>query len=377
METTFIFDRPVTGKDNIGRKSETALLVKSIRSGSNVAIYEPAKSGKTSVVRQALLDVRQNGSSPVSIECSLLGIRSSHDFISRVSSAISGIFANTPSEREELCGKYLGAKFGDGSEEQFKSVLHAPYRLAQDRGTGIVMVFDEFQDILLVDDAEKKLRWFEEVIRDAEDELWSRKCSFIWCGSQVNSMKRIFENLHFCRRVVERIRLGRIPYADFENFILKKFLSSGKVIEKEAVRATYDKLGGSPWYLNHFCAICNGLSRGFITGPVVQESITSLLSIHRPRFISTMHDLTTFQTLLLKAVIDGEILLSSSAVIERYGLNSSANVHRIKESLCKKEIITFEDGEGAIILDPLFEYWLREYYFIGTGTQTRGNSSRY
>ena len=40
METTFTYDRPVTGKDNIGRRDEVAILVKAIRSGNNIAIYE-------------------------------------------------------------------------------------------------------------------------------------------------------------------------------------------------------------------------------------------------------------------------------------------------------------------------------------------------
>ena len=48
----------------------------------------------------------------------------------------------------------------------------------------------------------------------------------------------------------------------------------------------------------------------------------------------------------------------------KYSLNSSANVRRLKDALMKKEILTFV-GEDAkpVILDPLFEYWLRNYYF--------------
>ena len=29
----------------------------------------------------------------------------------------------------------------------------------------------------------------------------------------------------------------------------------------------------------------------------------------------------------------------------------------------KKEIVTFEDDETPVVLDPLFEYWARKYYF--------------
>ena len=50
-------------------------------------------------------------------------------------------------------------------------------------------------------------------------------------------------------------------------------------------------------------------------------------------------------------------------LIKQYGLNSSANVRRLKDALCKKEIVTFDEDETPIVLDPLFEYWVRKEYF--------------
>ena len=50
-------------------------------------------------------------------------------------------------------------------------------------------------------------------------------------------------------------------------------------------------------------------------------------------------------------------------MIRKYSLNSSANVRRLKDALCKKEIITFSDNGVPSVIDPLFEYWARRYYF--------------
>ena len=52
-----------------------------------------------------------------------------------------------------------------------------------------------------------------------------------------------------------------------------------------------------------------------------------------------------------------------SDVIEKYGLNSSANVRRVKDALKKKEVLTFNEKDEPVILDPLFEYWLRKYFW--------------
>ena len=76
-----------------------------------------------------------------------------------------------------------------------------------------------------------------------------------------------------------------------------------------------------------------------------------------------MSDLTTFQVCLLRAIVDGHVKFSSAEVIKRYSLNSSANVRRLKDALCKKEIITFDDEDVPHIIDPLFEYWVTRTYF--------------
>ena len=35
----------------------------------------------------------------------------------------------------------------------------------------------------------------------------------------------------------------------------------------------------------------------------------------------------------------------------------------VKDALCKKEIVFFDEEENPVLLDPLFEYWVRKYYF--------------
>ena len=75
-----------------------------------------------------------------------------------------------------------------------------------------------------------------------------------------------------------------------------------------------------------------------------------------------VNDLTDHQMSLMRAVLDGVVKFSASDVIEKYHLNSSANVRRVKDALKKKEILTFNEKDEPVILDPLFEYWLIKYY---------------
>ena len=105
------------------------------------------------------------------------------------------------------------------------------------------------------------------------------------------------------------------------------------------------------------------MSKGYISENTMTEALNSMISIHEPRFMNMVNDLTDHQLSLMRAVLDGVVKFSSSDVIMKYRLNSSANVLRVKDALKKKEILTFNDKDEPVILDPLFEYWLGRHYF--------------
>ena len=88
-----------------------------------------------------------------------------------------------------------------------------------------------------------------------------------------------------------------------------------------------------------------------------------MIAIYDPHFNRVMNDLTDHQVRLVRATIDGVTRFSASDVIEKYALNSSANVRRVKDALKKKEVLTFNEKDEPVILDPLMEYWLNKYYF--------------
>lgn len=318
METTFTYDRYITGRSFVGRKAEKEEFLKAFSEGMHISLYESPKSGVNSLIHQCLLEAKLKGDVFNVVEIDFTPVRKVQDFIALFNKAI-----NKPIE------------------------------------TRTIIICHEFQNVLRTEDSFHLLKTFGEKASEP-----GRNFSFIFCGSQVNAMKQIFEKGHFCRKQTVHIHLHPISYKEAENYITKGFLVSGKVIEKELVEKVYDILQGNIYYLNHFAAICDGLSRGFITDPVVEESLLSLLSINQPRFLSIIYDLTGFQISLLKAILDGQTRLSSTDTIAAYELNSSANVKRLKEALCKKEIVVFDSTGKAKLQDPLFEYWLRKYYFI-------------
>ena len=61
MDTPFIYDRFVTGRDFVGRKNECNALSNLIAGGENVVIFEPPKTGKKSVIQNTLFNMNIKG----------------------------------------------------------------------------------------------------------------------------------------------------------------------------------------------------------------------------------------------------------------------------------------------------------------------------
>ena len=176
-------------------------------------------------------------------------------------------------------------------------------------------------------------------------------------------MHEIFGTKKYFFRQAERVKIGEIDTREIIDHVIRGLLASGKVIDRDLLLGVCKLFRNNICYINHFSAICDSLTKGYIMEPILNEALSTIVSIHEPRFIATMEDLTTFQVSLLRAVLDGQTKFTSSDVIEQYALNSSANVRRLRDALCKKEIITFSDNGVPSVIDPLFEYWARRYYF--------------
>ena len=377
MDTAFIYYKPVTGKNNIGRHSEQTTIANLLEQGENVVIYEPAKSGKKSLMQQTFLGMRISGKQFGTAEVHMQHVRSTEEFLLELGSALLRTEATTPDEYAGIVRNCLPdthfvfdpelytatdavlSLSWELDENDIRSMLCLPWRLAAASGKKIYVILDEFQNITFLDNWEKFIKLFEDVVRSSQGSL----CNFIFLGSAVNAMKYLFEEKVIFHRQVNRVSIGEIDAREITDHIVKGFLTSGKVIDRDLMMSVCKRFRGNIWYINHFASICDHLTKGYITDATLQEALDMLISIHEPRFKEMVSDLTGFQLSLLRATLDGCKRFSSADVIERYNLHSSANVRRLKDALCKKEIITFGENDEPIVLDPLFEYWARKYFF--------------
>ena len=376
MDKPFVYDTYVTGKSFVGRKMDCTILGNLLEGGENVVMYEPLKSGKMSVIQQTLFNMRATGKQFMVIHVNMFNARKLEDFLVKLGTSLIRPLYSTAEEYADVMARHLAdthfvfdaarfSSFGEvvsmnwaPDQNDVEAMFRLPYRLAEEAGVPFYIIIEEFQSVMNSKDYEKTLKTMEKVLSER-----NRQVSFIFTGSQVNAMKYIFAEQKYFHNLVEWLPLQKVDDSDIAEHIIRGFMIGGKVVERELVIGACELFRGQMWYLNHFTSICDNLTKGYINEGILLQALKMLISVHEPRFMSIVNDLTDHQLSLLCAVLDGESKFSSSEVIEKYGLNSSANVRRVKDALKKKEVLTFNEKDEPVILDPLFEYWVGKYYF--------------
>ena len=380
MDSPFIYYRYVTGKNFFGRREDCTILGNLLSQGEHIVMYEPPKTGKTSVIQQTLLNLRVTGRQFSIGQFNLMNIRSIATFLTRLGSTALRTVATTPAEFTELIGKYLdGTHFifdqrsyaetdqiislnWDIDDDDIRAMLSFPHKIARDRGVALILILDEFQCIDNTEDGDKVCKIFEKVLATERGHS-NPGCTYVFSGSMVNAMKSIFDVRRHFYRLVERLPLRTLDEKEIIDYVHKGFMNSGKEVDRTLLHGVCRLFRNNMCYINNLMAVCDSLSRGYIVEATMTEALRIVLSVHEPRFLETMNGLTTFQINLLKAILDGHTKFSASDIIRAYGLSSSANVKRLKDALMKKEIVTFNDKDEPLVIDPLFEYWVRKFYF--------------
>ena len=380
MDSPFIYYRYVTGKNFFGRREDCTILGNLLSQGEHIVMYEPPKTGKTSVIQQTLLNLRVTGRQFSIGQFNLMNIRSIATFLTRLGSTALRTVATTPAEFTELIGKYLdGTHFifdqrsyaetdqiislnWDIDDDDIRAMLSFPHKIARDRGVALILILDEFQCIDNTEDGDKVCKIFEKVLATERGHS-NPGCTYVFSGSMVNAMKSIFDVRRHFYRLVERLPLRTLDEKEIIDYVHKGFMNSGKEVDRTLLHGVCRLFRNNMCYINNLMAVCDSLSRGYIVEATMTEALRIVLSVHEPRFLETMNGLTTFQINLLKAILDGHTKFSASDIIRTYGLSSSANVKRLKDALMKKEIVTFNDKDEPLVIDPLFEYWVRKFYF--------------
>lgn len=380
MDSAFIFSKYVSGKNFLGRKNEANILANLLSQGENATIYDAPKTGKTSLIQQAFYLMKSSGKEHNVALVEMMDIRSVAEFATRMGTEVLRCACSSPEEYRAATGRYLSDTHFVFDEEQYRNsdkilslnwdidnddlnaLFALPYRLGEEKKCRIVVLLNEFQNVMQTEDGDMLCKLLENRFKSMLPEE-KAYCSYLFVGSKINAMHEIFGIRRYFYRNVERVELTEIEVKEIMDYVARGFLASGKVIDRDLLLGVCKLFRNNPFYINHFASICDSMTRGYIMEPILNAALNASIALNETRFKSAIDDLTTFQISLLRAILDGHTKFTSSEIIDRYKLNSSANVRRLKDALAKKEIVFFEDSGEVRIIDPLFEYWVRTFYF--------------
>jgi uncharacterized protein len=242
------------------REEEIAELAADMRNGQDVVVFAPRRYGKSSLVwRVAQQLVTQR---VLVAQVDLMRAPTKDRLAEKLAAAIHDDLA-TPLMRARdrlrvfadlrvapivtvdpqdasLSFSFDAYPARHGIDATLEDLLALPGRLAAERKRRIVLVLDEFQEVMDIDPGLIKL--MRSVFQEQGD------VAHVYLGSKRHMIERIFndENEPFWR-AAKQMELGPIAPEPFEAFAIERFAATGKRLRPATARAALEITGGHPY----------------------------------------------------------------------------------------------------------------------------------
>ncbi|NQU11926.1 ATP-binding protein [bacterium] len=374
MKNPFQYGGVVSGEAFCNRKKELADLSRAMENREKLFVFSERRYGKTSLVRSALERLPKKQSVyayvdlwPTDSESTFVtamakaiteSMSTSADKLLATAKALFGRLAPTVTSDEE--GKPV-VTFGLGKHgaagPELKEALEAPAKIAAKGTKQVVVVFDEFQQVLEYgsDLVERQLR---SVIQNHRD------VAYIFLGSRKHLIqKMLLDSSRPLYRAGGHYPLGPIAEEHWLPFIRERFVDAGKQIADAEICSVCRLTEGHPFYTQHLChalwELCEEKAR--VTDALIQAAVRVLLERESYAYTAVWEALATNQKRFLKGLASEPAGVKPFAAefIQRHQLGSASNAQRAVEPLLEKDMIDRDDG-SFVITDRFFRIWVQQ-----------------
>lgn len=358
MKNPFKFGTVVKGNDFINREETIDEIINDLLSGQSVIIYSERRIGKTSLIIKIFSQLKDI--IPIYIDIS--SITSEKELAKTIVSKIIEKSYTSIEKIIEVGKEFLQSLnpkivFEDGKidieissekiEKGLEDALDFPQRIAEKKNKRIIIAFDEFQEIVFINDIEKLMR--------TKFQMHDR-VSYIFAGSKKHLIKNMFENKNKpFYKFGKMLLLKNIPKEKFSLAIKEKFEETDKKITHEIIEKILNITDGHPYYTQQICHELWYLTEKEVNEETLNESIENIISHQSEVYEFIWNNIkSATQKNLLIAICKEEENLYFEEIIKKYELKSSSHVQKSLKALQKKEVI-----ENGKIVDVFFKEWLR------------------
>jgi uncharacterized protein len=373
MKNPFEYGGVVSGDAFCNREKETADLLRAMDNHEKLFVFSERRFGKTSLVRNALGKLPKKRYTCAYVD--LWPTDSEATFVTAVAKAITESMSGSADKLLETAKRFFGSlapsvtvddegkpvlTFGIGRHSRLEpamdEALETPASLAAQGERTVVVVFDEFQQIMEYgsDHVERKVR---SVIQN------HRHVAYLFLGSRKHLIQKMFmDKSRPLYRAGGHYPLGAIAEDHWQPFIRKRFADADKQISKERIHEVCELTQGHPFYTQHLChalwELCEPNTEA--TEKLIQSAVQVLLERESYAYTTLWESLTLPQKRFLKglATEPAAVKVFAGEFVRRYGLSSASNVQRVVDALLEKDIIDRDNG-SFLITDRFFRLWIQ------------------
>jgi uncharacterized protein len=354
------------------REQETAELKADALNGQDVVLFAPRRYGKSSLIWRVSQELIGEGAlvahvnlmtTPTITQLAEKLARTIHEDIAsplfRVKERLR-IFQGLrirPTVTVDPEDGSLSFSFDAGMRTEdinatLERLLELPGQLAGERKRQVVLIFDEFQEVV---DIDANLPRLMRSVFQQQPEV-----AHLYLGSKRHMMERIFndENEPFWRSAKE-IELDVIDRRPFGAYIERQFERTDKQISPQAIDAVLETTRGHPYATQELCYFLwqNTPAGATATNMQVIEAVVEVLNSEHAHFSLVWESAPAHQRLLLRALAQEPGHPISADYRRRHALPGASSVQRALGALEKAELIGRRQGE-AWISEPFLARWV-------------------
>lgn len=369
----FIFDRLVNRENICDLEDERKQLQKLIERKQNIVLYAQRNYGKTSLVKNVLIeDFRTNNKKSFIFFVDLMGVKGESSItarlrhslehsiresfpIKKIATSVGSFFTNLKATISIDAATGIPAvKIESTTQDQKNITIGDIFQTIGNIGREIptLIVLDEFQDIALVPEAES-------LFRDAFQQLPS--IPIIILGSKKHLLKNIFTLpdsplANFGRDVV----INQIDYDKYHTYINERFTNKGLTISFDNSKYLQDLMQRQPEAINLLCyEIFQENKNTEVDKQTILKAIQLIIDQRSKRFEVMLSSLSKAEEKVLTGIAKEFKIYQPQSKKFTSRLNLTARTVKANiDKLMNSGILDIEE-EQFYIYDPLLALYLR------------------
>ncbi|MBS1888850.1 MAG: hypothetical protein JSU06_16845 [Actinobacteria bacterium] len=358
------------------RTAELAEVEADMRNGQDLVIFAPRRLGKSSLVLKAAAVMRRKKGLVAYLN--VMTTPNKARFAERLAAAI---YADVAAPKAKLKDKALamfqglrivptitvdpvdgrlGFSFGVGNaeadlEKTIEMLLELPAKIAEEREQRVVLILDEFQEIIDLDPNFPKLL---RSIFQAQPDV-----CHIYLGSRRHVMRDLFSDMNepFWRSA-KQMEIGLIPPAQFARFIRRRFDTTNKALRAEVCDRLLDITHGHPYATQELCYSLweqTPFDRE-ADDDLLARALELVLQSEHAHFSLVWDGLAAGQRVLLEALAREPGRPLSGAYRNRHRLSGPSSTQTALKALVERELVEREPDGSYRVMEPFLVEWLDE-----------------